>query len=378
MSILGISTHSETPPIQRGGWLDALRFIVAFLIIIHHYELAAPVVLNTIHPVFERGYLLTNFFLIDSGYVLARVYAAKVLLGRMSPGDFYLKRFLRVIPAHVFLTTGLVGMVLLAGLFGVAPTNPEWFDWKELPAQATLTQAYIHGGKGWNAPTWSLSALLGCYLLFPLLIRPLSRLKGPAALGLAVVLYAVANQAAWTFLGYPVYQMPMWYGFLRGLPLFILGIALARVSETVFIPEKVARWAMAGAAVTLAVVQFYGRYSLISLSLIALIIICAGAIPVKRRSPMVEKAAIVSFSMFITNEIFRIGYFGVLEVLRGKLGWGEPVAWALWALAIPAAVAFAYAFQWIFDGPTQAWIGKRLDARKKRARAPAPVGGLAA
>ena len=70
-----ISTRNETVPIARGGWLDALRFIVAFGIILHHFQAAGPVPLaEALHPVFERGgFLLTNFFLIDSGYVLMRV-----------------------------------------------------------------------------------------------------------------------------------------------------------------------------------------------------------------------------------------------------------------------------------------------------------------
>ena len=37
-----ISTRNETVQIARGGWLDALRFIVAFLIILHHFQAAGP------------------------------------------------------------------------------------------------------------------------------------------------------------------------------------------------------------------------------------------------------------------------------------------------------------------------------------------------
>jgi peptidoglycan/LPS O-acetylase OafA/YrhL len=171
-------THARTlsptpPPIQRGGWLDALRFIVASLIILHHFELAAPIPLKEFHPIWERGgYLLTNFFLMDSGYVLARVYGDAVRRGQMSPSEFFRKRFLRIFPAHLMMVSGLAALLLISGLVGIAPRHPEWFDWRELPAQAALVQAYgVPGGQGWNAPSWSLSALLGCYLAFPLLIR---------------------------------------------------------------------------------------------------------------------------------------------------------------------------------------------------------------
>ena len=53
--------------IARGGWLDALRFIVGALIILYHFREASPVPLPQLHPVFDRGYLLTDFFIIDSG-----------------------------------------------------------------------------------------------------------------------------------------------------------------------------------------------------------------------------------------------------------------------------------------------------------------------
>ena len=80
MAWTAILTRNETLPIVRGGWLDALRFIVAALIILHHFQGAGPIALaEGLHPVFERGgFLLTNFFLIDSGYVLMRVYGASV------------------------------------------------------------------------------------------------------------------------------------------------------------------------------------------------------------------------------------------------------------------------------------------------------------
>ena len=40
-----ISNRNETLPIARGGWLDALRFIVAGLIILHHFQDSGPVAL---------------------------------------------------------------------------------------------------------------------------------------------------------------------------------------------------------------------------------------------------------------------------------------------------------------------------------------------
>lgn len=364
-----ISTRNETTPIARGGWLDALRFIVAFLIILHHFQAAGPFPLaEHLHPVFERGgFLLTNFFLIDSGYVLMRVYGAAVDKGRMSPTDFFLKRFLRVTPAHLIMGLSLVALVLLSTAAGVAPRNPEWFRWDQLPAQLLLLQSYgVYGGLGWNAPTWSISALIGCYLCFPWIIRGLMRLGPWAALAAGIGVYLVANQLCWSLLGYPVYQIPMGYGFIRALPLFFLGMALAWFAQKIWINPRLAGWAGIAAAVALAVVQNFDKHALISLSLISIIILAAGAVPVTRPSKLVEKAAQVSFSMFISNEVVRIAWFGVVNVAAARFALSEPVQWVLWGMGVATAVGFAFAFHFAIDNPIQARIRTWLKSRRGR------------
>ena len=290
MTWTAISTQKETPAIVRGGWLDALRFIVASLIILHHFQAAGPVALaEDVHPMFERGgFLLTNFFLIDSGYVLMRVYGAALGRGALSPGDFVLKRLLRVWPAHLIMGLTLVAMVVLGTAVGVAPRSPEWFQWDQLPAQLGLVQAFgIPGGLGWNAPTWSISALIGCYLAFPWVLRGLTRLGPWSILALGLGGYLLANQLCWALLDYPVYQMPLRYGFFRALPLFVLGMALAGFAQKVWIDPRLARWAGIAAAVGLFAIQMVDKQALASLACISVIILAAGALPTPRPSKWV-------------------------------------------------------------------------------------------
>ncbi|MBL0967756.1 MAG: acyltransferase [Brevundimonas sp.] len=364
-----ISTRNETLPIVRGGWLDALRFIVAGLIILHHFQMSAPVPLaEGLHPVFERGgFLLTNFFLIDSGYVLMRVYGASVAGGRMSAGDFFLKRYLRVVPAHLIMGLSLVALVVGGGMLGFAPRAPEWFAWDQFWAQISLTQAFgIPGGYGWNAPSWSISALIGCYLAFPWILRGLIRLGPWTVLALGVGVYLLANQLTWGLLGYPVYQMPMGFGFFRALPLFFLGMALAWFAQKVWISPRLAGWAGIGAALLLAFVQYFDKHALISLICISTIILAAGATPTPRPSRWVEKAAQVSFSMFISNEVVRIAWFGVVNVLIARFALPSPVQWALWFAGVAAAFVFAWLFHHIIDTPIQNRIRDWLKSRRGR------------
>ena len=374
-----ISTRNETPPIVRGGWLDALRFIVAALIVLHHFQAAGPVALaEAVHPVFERGgFLLTNFFLIDSGYVLMRVYGGPVLGGRMSAGDFFLKRVLRVAPAHLIMGLSLVALVLAGTALGAPPTHPEWFAWDQLPAQLLLVQSFgVPGGLGWNAPSWSISALIGCYLCFPWIIRGLMRMQPWAALAAGVVAYLLANEITWALLDFPVYQMPMRYGFIRALPLFFLGMCLAWFAQKVWISPRLAGWAGVLAAIGLATVQHFDKHALASLLFISVIILAAGAIPVTRPSKLIEKTAVVSFSMFITNEVVRIAWFGGAGVAASRLALPVSVQWGLWGLGVVAAFVFAFLFHRWIDDPIQRLIRRRLAARggsSAAAAVPRPV-----
>lgn len=342
--------------IARGGWLDALRFIVGALIILYHFREASPVPLPQLHPVFERGYLLTDFFIIDSGYVLARIYGDRLAASQASLRAYARQRLLRVIPAHLAVSLLLVAIVGAAALAGIAPSNPRWFDWSQLPAQVMLVQAYgVPGGQGWNAPTWTLSALIGCYLLLPWICRALWRWPPVVVVIGATILVLAADFAASLWLGDPIYRLPMRYGILRALPLFLLGVAAAFYGSRVYVSPRRAGEIGVGAAVALVILQAFGAFSLLSLGLMTVIIWAAGAVPVLRPSRLIEHLALMSFSMFLTNEVSRIVWFGLLDAL-GQEAWSSGVRWVLWAVGFVGAFAAAAAFRYGFDRPVQVWL----------------------
>ena len=106
--------------------------------------------------------------------------------------------------------------------------------------------------------------------------------------------------------------------------------------------------------------------------MIAIIILAAGAVPVKTPSKLVETAAMVSFSMFITNEVVRIAWFGVVNALAVKLALPVGVQWGLWVLGVMAAVGFAFAFHFAVDNPIQTRIRGWLKRRSARRGQPQP------
>ena len=359
---------APTPlPLTRGGPLDALRFMAAFCMVLYHYSFEAPVELAKVHPIWGRGYLATDFFLIVSGYVLGRIYGDRVSSSKMSTLGFFQRRATRVAPAHLIVLTTLVGFVLLCGLVGFTPAHMEYFDWSQLPAQVFLVVSLgVPGGRGWNDPSWSLSALLVCYAAFPLLWRAFGRIKSPSvalAAGLGVV--AVANLASNLFLHRDAFQIPQEIGVLRALPLFIAGIMLARFSESVAIRPWIARTLGLFALVGVIALQGIGRFDFLSILLIAAMVVGAGATPVKKASYALEKGAVISFSLFITNEPVRIVLFGLIHLVEHKLHAGLGLQWALWAVTPAVAVAVAVAFHYGVDMPTQRWIR----SRRKNARA---------
>jgi peptidoglycan/LPS O-acetylase OafA/YrhL len=365
-------TKPLPPRIARGGWLDALRFIVGALIILYHFREASPVPLPQLHPVFDRGYLLTDFFIIDSGYVLARIYGDRLAAGQASLRAYARQRLLRVIPAHLAVSLILVLLVGGAALAGITPSNPRWFDWSQLPAQILLVQAYgVPGGQGWNAPTWTLSALIGCYLLLPWICRALWRWPPVVVVIGATLLVVGADVAASLWLGDPIYRLPMRYGILRALPLFLLGVAAAYYGTRVYVAPRRAGAIGVGAAVALVGLQAFGAFSLLSLGLMTVIIWAAGAVPVLRPSRLVEQLALMSFSMFLTNEVSRIVWFGLLDAL-GQDALPAEARWGLWWNGFVGAFAAAAAFRYGFDRPVQTRLNPSRSRAGDRAAIAAP------
>ena len=101
--------------------------------------------------------------------------------------------------------------------------------------------------------------------------------------------------------------------------------------------------------------QAFGAFSLVSLGLMTVIIWAAGAVPVRSPSRLIEHLALMSFSMFLTNEVSRIVWFGLLDAL-GQEAWSSGVRWVLWAIGLVGAFVAAAVFRYGFDRPVQTWL----------------------
>jgi len=358
---------------ERGGPLDALRFVAAAFIVLYHFGFDAPRELMSMWEGFGRGWLSTNFFLMLSGYVLARAYGHQLDQGRVDSGEFFVRRLLRVWPAHVAVLAGFALILGATTLMGIEPRHPQNYVWPELVVQLFLLEAWgVTHVLGWNAPTWSLSALVVCYALFPFLWRGVGRMAPLMALGAAPVVLAGSALAVQAFLGESMYDLRFDAGLFRGIPLFAVGVLLARGSMGLELKPSAALTYSLAALVAVILAQVAPRSettAFATVMAIGTIIVAADACR-GATSKLSAWLGRMSFPLYISHALGAIVWFGLARMAADKLGLGEPVQWALWALAFPFVFVVAVVFEKWVDAPLQQWI---KDLRARRAQRPAPA-----
>lgn len=170
--------------------LQSLRGLFAIAIFMHHYCGFA-----------EGGDCSVSFFLILSGFVLSKGFESKFEHGEISYGRFITGRLIRIYPLHV--------LTLAAAILVQCRT----FTTEKILiylSNLTLVQAWIPESRFYFSgigTAWFLSALLFCYLAFPVMIRMLSRMslyRTVATLCGVIMLYYVVNQCVQWCLNYEV------------------------------------------------------------------------------------------------------------------------------------------------------------------------------
>jgi len=204
--------------------LDGLRIIAAGAVVILHYSdyfkdqpAGRFMVAYTWH--FN---LFVDLFFVVSGFVIARQYFDRVG-DAASIGRFIWRRLARIYPLHLATLVFYVG-IALALHFGVARTdNPARYPFSDLPAQLLLLHAFNGQRLTFNFPSWSLSAEMFCYVLFPIVAMIAARRK---VLIIALVMLPALANSLWA----EVAGTTSWAdwintgGAFRALPGFNLGV----------------------------------------------------------------------------------------------------------------------------------------------------------
>lgn len=355
-------SHVSAKENVRGGALDFLRFLASLLIVVYHYGAESPMRIERFAQVFSRGFLATDFFLILSGYVLGRAYGASTLSGRLNTPQFWVRRAARVWPGHLAVLAMLAVLVLVLNAIGTDAHKPSRFAWDQMVPQAFLVHAWGFPSDGWNLPSWSLSALIVCYALFPSFWRAVSKIRHAWLLPLlGLMILAAFEGLAETVFDQGLADLRFQFGVVRALPLFILGVCLARTVDMRWPSEGAAHGLLWGGVALLVVTQPLDRYALPdpllfdapSLLAIAMIVLGAGRLPVKRPQRWIEEGAKLSFALFITHIFVGVIYWSAVHKLIDTVPIGIGWQWLMWLAGFPLAYGGAWLFHRYIDQPLQ-------------------------
>jgi peptidoglycan/LPS O-acetylase OafA/YrhL len=229
--------------------LTGTRFVAAMLVVLLHAEITIGFLPRL--PVKSIGYIVlvhshlsVDYFFLLSGFILSYSYYAEAGSMRGSINNFLVARFARIYPVYA------LGLVL-----GLMPLLAKHLDAPALIRIGIMTPLLLHAWVPastllWNVPSWSLSDEALFYLLFPLILTPLTFCRRHIlilvgllswwAIGLVpVVFILIATNGLQSGLSFARWEA-LNYNPLLNLPEFVLGVvagvSFARTKRTWHLP----------------------------------------------------------------------------------------------------------------------------------------------
>jgi len=178
-----VPQENSVPDLPR---LTGIRAVAAFFVVYKHYGALFTILFPLLRPfafVYRAGPLGVDLFFVLSGFILSHNYLHRFSsIGRKRYLPFLRARFARIYPVHLASLLILTALVLSASMAGKA-INPGNYTGREWFQNLFLLQAWpVIFTRGWNFPSWSISAEAFAYVLFPLLAPFLLRTRRPAIL----------------------------------------------------------------------------------------------------------------------------------------------------------------------------------------------------
>jgi peptidoglycan/LPS O-acetylase OafA/YrhL len=141
--------------------LDGIRFVAAFLIVVHHAGFASGLTFESefLGLLLTRMDIGVSIFFVLSGFLLYRPYVVAQFAARPFPSTrfFWVKRAARIYPAYwaAFLPQLVLGAISVVGAFGVAVSFGLVHVYLPSRAVSGMTQS------------WTLATELGFYFVLP-------------------------------------------------------------------------------------------------------------------------------------------------------------------------------------------------------------------
>lgn len=356
----------------------SIRGIAALLVVLYHLQYGAEVhfAWESVTPFFRTGYLWVDLFFILSGFVIS--YSARA--DERAPYDwpqvraFWVLRFARIYPLHLFALLALVGVMLGQTMVGLAAHKPmvppgTWSTGGllNLLEQFVLLNGWgLTGRIGWNIPSWSISTEMVAYLLFPLLAAFMVRRRGMAlaAMGLAALAFY-----AWIGLTTGVLDIVKGVAVLRCLAGFMLGMILYAVRTPIErLPDgTLSLLQIAGLALALATLLL-GLNDVVAIPGFFLLVAATwpdrGLLTGPLSSPLLHWLGEISYSVYL-NHLWILGAWEFVMLRAMKQIGATPLATrsVLMSGGILLVLAISHlTYHWI-EGPARKAIVDRYRGR---------------
>ena len=194
--------------------LTSIRGVLALWVVGHHwfYSIENPI----LNHFFGYAYFSVDIFFILSGFILSKIYEKISFINILS---FYLKRFLRIFPLHLF------SLILLTAIV-VSPSFQFEFNFDYL-SSIFLLQAFHDLNAINNPPSWSISIELICYFLFPFILISTNKPSGK----LLIIQISVVVLASFFTQQYFRGETTGLGAAFRGISGFLLGVFVSKLSN---------------------------------------------------------------------------------------------------------------------------------------------------
>lgn len=359
---MSVSTEVVKPATQRFVVLDFYRYVAAVGVFLFHVKLFNP---DSPIPAIGSYGLFVDMFFILSGFVIYFTYRDKVR-DRQDYRTFVVKRIARVYPLHIIM---LVLFVCVDGPAGNVPVGSS--PLREFVVNALLLQSWgFSSDLAFNTPAWSISAELGCYLLFPLIAIAVSRMPLLLSFALVGACYVIGGHG----------HVPIWanshsqmlgatydYGVLRALTGFSNGVVLCRLYTTL---KPHGAYLVAGVAAmvcAIVIMNVFAKGDLVILLMAGATIATAlGESALPRRAALTkifEWFGNTSYAIYMLHMALTLWVVG--PVLRAStLSEGEVCA-VLLAFIIGLTIVSHFVFV-VVEAPARKWVTRSFKRRSER------------
>lgn len=319
--------------------LSGIRGIAATWVVLAH----TPELMKVLFPAFDinsfaivnHSYLGVDLFFVLSGFILSLVYSKGFSQNGFEESKaFYVGRILRIWPLN-FVTLSMVALVgaIIPILGRVTHDVPSFI------ASALLVQQWVYRRTGiWNIPAWSLSAEALAYVVFPVIVIAVARLRSARSLLLLVcgslAFFGLTN---WFMHGNTVgLNVGNLGAFTRCLCEFTAGVALFHAAQKLDL-SRPARRAIEIFSVVLVCLGIWTPVTILApFGFCGLIFSCykGGQVAYAFSRSVVLWLGVISFSLYLTHWlVLQIGEYVATSVNAGH--------WAAWEKAAFIALCAA-------------------------------------